>query len=116
MMHAHRSANLEPDRLKVKTSFYEAAVEFQDIRSVREEAPDTLQERISYRSNGMGLPGYRSGWFVMKEGRKLFASLTDDPAIYITTSGDYDIALSSPDTRMLVRRLEGVIQPSMRSE
>ncbi|MDF3036992.1 MAG: putative transrane protein [Paucimonas sp.] len=116
MMHVHRSANLEPDRLTVKTSFYETVVEFKDIRSVREEASHTLLERISYRSNGMGLPGYRSGWFMMKEGRKLFASVTDDPTIYIATSGGYDIALSLPDTQTLVRRLEGVVQPSMRNE
>jgi hypothetical protein len=62
-----------------------------------------------WRTMGTGLPGYRAGWFRLRNGEKALLSLTDTHrAVYIPTSRGFALLLSpaEPDSFLAaVRRV-----------
>lgn len=61
---------------------------------------------LSWRTNGIGLPGYRSGWFRLKNGDKALAFLTArDKVLHLPTSDGYSLMLSTPDPQALLAAL-----------
>lgn len=59
--------------------------------------------RMKWRTNGTGLPGYRAGWFRLRNGEKALAFVTDTRnVLYLPTHDGYVLLLSvaEPD-RML---------------
>jgi uncharacterized protein (DUF58 family) len=60
----------------------------------------------SWRTNGIGLPGYRAGWFKLKNGEKSLLFLTDrSHAVYIPTSNGYSVLASVPDPERFAESL-----------
>jgi hypothetical protein len=50
---------------------------------------------LSWRTNGSGLPGYKSGWFKLMNGEKALVFVTDPTQIlYIPTRDGYSVLLS----------------------
>lgn len=50
------------------------------------------------RTWGNGLPGYRSGWFRLRNGSRALLYLTDtNRAVYVPTTAGYDVLLSPRD-------------------
>jgi hypothetical protein len=50
---------------------------------------------LSWRTNGVGLPGYKSGWFRLKNGEKSLVFITDKSRVaYIPTTKGYSVLLS----------------------
>jgi hypothetical protein len=44
---------------------------------------------------GTGLPGYRAGWFRLKNGERALVYLTDDRrAVYVPTTAGYSVLVS----------------------
>jgi hypothetical protein len=64
------------------------------------------------RTNGLGLPGYQSGWFRLKNGEKALMFLTDrKQAIYIPTINNYSLLISPENPEGFledVKRIETV--------
>jgi hypothetical protein len=53
------------------------------------------EHRLSGRTNGIGLPGYRSGWFRLRNGEKSLVFVTDTQrVVYIPTRLGYSVLLS----------------------
>lgn len=62
---------------------------------------------LSWRTNGIGLPGYSSGWFRLKNGDKALAFLTKkDAVLYLPTRDGYAVLLSTPDPQLLLGALQ----------
>ena len=58
------------------------------------------------RSMGTAVPGYRSGWFRLRNGREALVYLTDrSRAVFVPTSAGYDLLLSPQDPERFVERL-----------
>ena len=58
------------------------------------------------RSMGTAIPGYRSGWFRLRNGREALVYLTDrSQAVYVPTTAGYDLLLSPQDPQRFVERL-----------
>jgi hypothetical protein len=59
-----------------------------DLRHDRDHRP-------RWRTNGVGLPGYASGWFKLRNGEKSLVFLTDfSQAVYVPTTEGYSLLLS----------------------
>ena len=51
--------------------------------------------RLTRRSNGVGLPGYRAGWFRFNQGKKALLFVTDPSrVVYLPTREGYPLLLS----------------------
>jgi len=62
---------------------------------------------LSWRTNGIGMPGYSSGWFRLKNGEKALAFLTTrDSVLYLPTSEGYSVLLSTPEPQALLAALQ----------
>lgn len=60
---------------------------------------------------GTGLPGYRAGWFRLRNGEKALLYVTDGSrAVYIPTNRGYSLLLSSQNPERLVNRLREIAQ------
>ena len=58
------------------------------------------------RSMGTAVPGYRSGWFRLRNGREALVYLTDrSQAVHVPTTAGYDLLLSPQDPERFVERL-----------
>ncbi|ACB53059.1 unknown [Crocosphaera subtropica ATCC 51142] len=56
--------------------------------------------RPRWRTNGIGLPGYRSGWFKLKNGEKALLFVTElKEVVYLPTLDNYSLLMSvkNPD-------------------
>ena len=61
---------------------------------------------LSVRTNGIGLPGYSSGWFTLKNGDKALAFVTKcDSVLYVPTNDGYVVVLSTPEPKLLLAAL-----------
>jgi hypothetical protein len=59
-----------------------------DLRGVSEY-------RLRIRTNGVGLPGYRAGWFRLRSGEKALVFVTDlEQLVYVPTREGYSVLLS----------------------
>ncbi|HEY3439744.1 MAG TPA: PH domain-containing protein [Paludibaculum sp.] len=61
---------------------------------------------LSWRTNGIGLPGYSSGWSRLRNGEKALTFLTTrDSVLYLPTSEGYSVMLSTPEPEALLAAL-----------
>jgi hypothetical protein len=58
------------------------------------------------RTMGTSVPGYNSGWFRLRNGRKALLYLTDRTrAVHVPTTAGYDLLISPQDPERFVDRL-----------
>jgi hypothetical protein len=58
---------------------------------------------------GTGLPGYRAGWFRLRNGEKALLYLTDaNRAVYIPTTAGYGVLFSPVDPEAFLAALANV--------
>jgi hypothetical protein len=61
------------------------------------------------RSNGIAVPGYRAGWFRLRNGRKALLYVTSpDRVVLVPTTRDYDVLLSVVEAERFVARLHAL--------
>jgi hypothetical protein len=61
------------------------------------------------RTMGTGLPGYRAGWFRLKNGERALVYLTDDTrAVHIPTTAGYNVLLSPQEPDRFLAALRDV--------
>lgn len=87
-------------RLIPATSLRGDAARIVDLEREPELAP-------RWRTMGTGLPGYRAGWFKLRNGEKALLSLTDPHrAVYVPTSQGFALLLSpaQPDSFLAALR------------
>jgi len=59
---------------------------------------ESRELRPRWRTNGVGLPGYQTGWFKLKDGEKALLFVTDPTAVvYIPTGDGYSLLMSVSD-------------------
>jgi hypothetical protein len=67
-----------------------------------------LEYRLKTRTNGVGLPGYSSGWFKLNNNSKALAFVTDKRRVlYLPTTEGYVLLLSVRDAESLLSALRG---------
>jgi hypothetical protein len=65
--------------------------------------------RPTARTNGIAVPGYRAGWFRLRNGHKGLLYVTDPKhVVVVPTTEGYDVLLSVADADRFVERLRAV--------
>lgn len=100
------SISLESGQLMVGGGAYKTTVPVNtiDLNAITSDLPRGI---MGFRTNGIGMPGFRLGWFRSTNGRKVFALATGNDLLYLPTSGPYDVVLSTPQKTELVSQLRG---------
>ncbi|MCG8433111.1 MAG: PH domain-containing protein [Gammaproteobacteria bacterium] len=95
--------------LQVRNDPFRRFIPIENIDQTNIRAIDLEREteyRPRWRTGGTGLPGYKSGWFKLKNGEKALLFLTDyQSAVYIPTTQNYAVILSVAEPQRLVDTL-----------
>jgi hypothetical protein len=116
MLKRHRLL-LDAGGIEVATTFYRQRIAFADLRIdsarvVRLDAHPDLKPLL--KSNGYALPGFRSGWFRLRNWQKAFVATSDgERALWLPTSRGFGLLLQPRDPQRLLDRLrERVSSPA----
>ena len=82
-----------------------------DPRGARAVDLSTEQSlKPAMRTNGTGLPGFRSGWFRLNDGQKALLYVTDQSRVaYVPTRDGYAVMMSVADPDAFVATLRRVV-------
>jgi hypothetical protein len=84
--------------LRIRSAFYGRSVPLQDLVVEQASIVDLRtdgQHQLSWRTNGIGLPGYSAGWFKTKSGNKALAFVTArDRVVSLPTRQGYALLLT----------------------
>jgi hypothetical protein len=62
--------------------------------------------RLKWRTNGIGMPGYKAGWFRLRNGEKAVVFITDQrQVVYVPTTEGYAVMASVADARGVIGAL-----------
>jgi hypothetical protein len=96
LMRRHR-LHLDAGGLEIATTFYRRRLAWGDLRldAARVIAIDERPElKPALKSNGVGLPGFRSGWFRSRKlGRQFVATSGGSKLLWLPTRLGYDVLL-----------------------
>ncbi|MDP6416565.1 MAG: PH domain-containing protein [Gammaproteobacteria bacterium] len=100
---------LDTQTLNVKAAFYERNVNLSDIIWANSHIIDLsnmpeFTPRV--RVNGIGLPGYRAGWFRLANGSQAFLLVTHGPLAYLPVQGGKDFLLSIKESSPLFEKIK----------
>lgn len=108
MLKRHR-LQLDTDGIEVATTFYKQRVAFADLdlAAARVFRPDEHPElKPLLKSNGYALPGFRSGWFRLRNWQKAFVATSDgDRVLWLPTTRGFGLLLQPRDPQRLLERL-----------
>lgn len=112
-----RSAQFEvsPEGLRLRGDMYGRVVPAGAIRADAARAVDLRTERSLQpvsRTMGTAVPGYRSGWFRLRDGEKALLYVTDPSRVaYVPTTAGYAVLLSVADPAAFVASLRRAVAP-----
>jgi hypothetical protein len=92
--------DVSADGLRLRGDLYGRTIAAPDLRAAEARRVDLSASgdlKPKWKTMGTALPGYRAGWFRLRNGEKALLYLTDfDKAVYIPTHLGYSV-LVSPD-------------------
>lgn len=96
LMRRHR-LQLDPSRIEIVTSFYRRSLALDELRLGEARVVD-LDERTelrpSFKTNAVATPGFRSGWFRLRNREKAFVAMASGKRVaWIPTSGGFGLML-----------------------
>ena len=108
-----RNARFEvsPAGLRLRGDVYGRLIPFEQLRGAAARRVDlkAMPELATRRTFGTGLPGYRSGWFRLRNGDRALLYLTDEArAVYVPTTAGYSVLLSPRDPDQFLSALRTV--------
>jgi hypothetical protein len=109
-----RTASFEvsPSGLQLKGDLYGRLIPTGELRAAEARRVDletqtSLQPRT--RTLGTALPGYRSGWFRLRNGEKALVYVTDpNRVVYVPTNKGYSVLVSVQETDSFVDALHAL--------
>ena len=115
MLKRHR-LQLDGSGLEIVTTFYRQRIAFPEMkldaaRVIRlDEHPDL---KPLLKSNGYALPGFRSGWFRLRNWHKAFVAASDgERLLWLPTTRGFDLLLQPKDPQRLLARLRELAAPA----
>ncbi len=105
----HVTCTISPEGLRIQGDMYGRLIPLQSL--VLEEAAVTnlttdKDHQAKWRTNGVGLPGYASGWFKLRNGKKGLLFVTDPTRVArIPTTEGYTVMLSVSEPAALIDAL-----------
>ena len=111
-----QALELSADALELRSSFYRCRMPLAELELDQARLVD-LDERTEYRpavkANGFSIPGFRSGWFLLRNRRRTFVAIADGRRkLWLPGSGKHDLLLEPRDPTALLERLRELASPS----
>ncbi len=104
------SVELSETTLRINIPLYGRSISRKEIVAEKARIVDLNDETSlgpRFRTNGIGLPGYRIGWFRLRNGDKALAALTGvEQVLYVPTTRDYSILVSVVEPGALLQALQ----------
>ncbi len=104
------SITIDNDTLKVRTTFYSFEAPLKSLLPVRAEPTqlidlgDLMWRR---RRNGFSFPGFQSGWFTLRNGKRAFLSVVaQEVVVYACNDGERMLMLGVPEIEKLAAALK----------
>ena len=97
---------LDADGIEVATTFYKQRIAFAEMkletaRVIRLDEHPELKPLL--KSNGYALPGFRSGWFRLRNWQKAFVATSDgERVLWLPTSRGFGLLLQPRDPQRLL--------------
>lgn len=96
---------VDADSLDVGGGFYRIALPLDRLSDGGAQAELAPHYGLGARTNGIGMPGLRLGWFRLEDGGKAFVAITDpDKVVRIPTREGYTVLVSIDEPDALVAR------------
>ncbi len=98
--------------LNIRGGFYQRLIPAESI-IIEKSKPIDIGKESPYkpilRTNGIGLPGYASGWFKLRNGDKALLFITNPSrVVYIATREGYSVLLSVQETERFLQLIGNV--------
>jgi hypothetical protein len=109
-----RSARFEvsPAGLQLRGDFYGRLIPVDQLRgaaATRVDLEATPGLRPTRRTMGTSMPGYRAGWFRLRNGEKALLYLTDwSRAVYMPTTAGYSVLISPSEPDLFLAAVRAV--------
>ncbi len=100
LAYLRRRITLDVGGLTVRSTFYTRTAAIGSMRLDRARIVDLAEHRElkpAIKTNGYGLPGFRSGHFRMRDGSKAFCLVTDNSRVLALPLRDGSLLLLSPE-------------------
>lgn len=102
------TVEVENDGLRIKGSLYGRFIPKEQIikdgiRTLDLSVEREFKPRI--RTNGIGLPGYKEGWFKLRNGKKALLFVTSNTVVYVPTN-NFAVMLSVKNPEIFVETLK----------
>ncbi len=106
----HVSFEVSAEGLRIRGDMYGRTIPASELAVAQTRVVD-LKRDAEYkpvaRTNGVGLPGYRSGWFRLANGDKALLFVTNaERVVYVPVRTGYAVMMSPEDPDALLRALE----------
>lgn len=108
LMRRHR-LQLDSTRIEIVSSFYRRSLALDELRVAEARVID-LDERTdlrpSFKTNAMAMPGFRSGWFRLRNREKAFVAMASGKrVVWIPTTAGFGLMLEVGQPQALLDRL-----------
>ena len=109
---------LSADALDVRSSFYRCRIALRELKLEQARVVD-LDEHTALKPmlklNGFSIPGFRSGWFLLRDRRRCFVAIADGQRkLWLPGSGKHDLLLEPRDPAALLAHLRELAAASGR--
>ncbi len=108
MLRRHRIA-LGAQGIEITTTFYRQSLALAELQLAQARVVDLDEHtelKPSWKTNGTALPGFKSGWFRMRNRHKAFVAMTTGPRVlWLPTSKGHDLLLQPRQPQALLDRL-----------
>ena len=105
----HVTCTVSPAGLRIQGDMYGRLIPLQSLVLDKAAATNLTTDKdhqAKWRTNGVGLPGYASGWFKLRNGEKGLLFVTDPTHVArIPTTEGYTVMLSVSDPAALIDAL-----------
>lgn len=103
------SVEVSPGEIRIRAPFYGRSIPMASLDGAAARVIDLtdagdLRPRI--RTNGIGLPGYATGWFRLRNGERALLLVTDKKRVlYLPTREGYSILVSASEPEKLLEAI-----------
>lgn len=108
----HVRFEVSSDGLKIAGDMYGRMIPGQDLITAQARILDLTKDTdyaLARRTNGTGLPGYRAGWFRLRNGEKALAFVTDTKSVaYVPTRAGYSVLVSVAEPGRFLEAIKAV--------
>ncbi len=111
----HVTCTVSPAGLRIQGDMYGRLIPLQSLlleQATVSNLTTDKEHQAKWRTNGVGLPGYASGWFKLRNGEKGLLFVTDPTRVArIPTTEGYTVMLSVSEPAALIDALRHLHDP-----